>query len=223
MSAAIVAVCGLQTEAKIVGGPSVVVIVGGGDQPRLERDLQRLAPTCRAMLSIGVAGGLAPDLKPGSVCVGETVVLPSGECLPADHRWTTAVADILGAPALKIAGVNAPVGAVAAKSELHGKTGAHLVDMESHIVARVASAHGLPFAALRVVTDAADRTLPHAASVGMRADGRVDLVAILRSLARNPGQLPGLIRAGLDARVAFAALLRSRQRLGPDFAFLDLG
>ena len=217
------AVCGLRSEAKIIGDlPDGVVVIGGGDQSRLERDLQRLAPSSRALLSIGVAGGLAPDLKPGSVCLADVVVLPSGERLSADRRWTAAMARVLDAPALTVAGVDAPVGEVAAKSELRRHTGADLVDMESHIVAGVASAHALPFAALRVVTDSADRALPHAASVGMRADGAVDLPAILRSLARNPGQLPGLIRAGLDARAAFAAFLRSRQRLGPAFAFLDL-
>ena len=219
----VIAVCGLVTEAKRVGGPGVTVLVGGSDQARLQHDLQRLAPTCRAILSIGVAGALAPDLKAGTVCVADAVVVPTGESMSTDPRWTEAMSRVLGAPALRIAGVDAPVGSVSAKSELHRQTGAHLVDMESHIVARVASVCGLPFAALRIVTDAADRPLPHAATVGMRADGRVDLAAILRSLARHPGQLPDLIRTGLDARVAFAALLRSRQRLGPDFAFLDFG
>ena len=89
--------------------------------------------------------------------------------------------------------------------------------MESHVAARAAARHGLPFTALRVVTDPAGRALPHAASVGMRADGHVDLPAILASLARDPRQLPGLIRTGLDARSAFAALLRCRQLLGPGF------
>ena len=174
------------------------------------------------MLSIGVAGGLAPDLRPGSVCVADAVILPSGERVAADARWTAAIASVLGVPPRTLAGSDAPVATVAAKSELRQRTGAHLVDMESHIVARVASRHAVPFAVLRVVTDAADRALPHAAAVGMRPDGRVDLAAILRSLARNPGQLPDLIRAGLDARAAFAALLRSRQRLGPALAFVDL-
>jgi len=39
-------------------------------------------------------------------------------------------------------------------------TGAIAVDMESHVVAAVGAAHGLPVAAMRVVTDPAERTLP---------------------------------------------------------------
>ena len=96
--------------------------------------------------------------------------------------------------------------------------------MESHIVARVALAHGLPFAAIRVVADPAERQLPPAATVGMRSDGRVDLPAVLMSLARDPRQLPSLIRTALDARAAFAGLLRGRQLLGVHYGIgVDLG
>ena len=34
--------------------------------------------------------------------------------------------------------------------------------MESHVAAAFAAEHGLPFAALRVISDAADRALPRA-------------------------------------------------------------
>jgi len=49
----------------------------------------------------------------------------------------------------------------AAKRALYLKTGALAVDMESHIVAGVAAAHGLPVAAIRVITDPALRAVPH--------------------------------------------------------------
>ena len=39
-----------------------------------------------------------------------------------------------------------------------------------------------------VVSDAAHRTLPPAALVGMRSDGNVDLPAVLRSLLSAPWQ-----------------------------------
>ena len=233
MSQTLVVVCGLRAEARIVGGDTgvisgkgVTLIVGGGDQDRLEGDLHRAAPDARAILSFGIAGGLDLGLRPGDVRIAEAVVQPSGELTAADPRWAAAIARRLGLPPVPLAtmaGVDTLLSDIAGKADLHRRSGAATVDMESHIVARVAAAHRLPFAAVRVVTDAADRQLPHAAAVGMKADGSVDLAAILLSLARNPGQLPGLIRTGLDARVAFGALLRSRQSLGPDFAFLDLG
>ena len=81
--------------------------------------------------------------------------------------------------------------------------------MESHIAARVAARHNLPFAILRTISDSADHALPPAALVGMKPDGGVALGAILASLARNPAQLPALIRTGREAGAAFSALRRA--------------
>ncbi len=110
----------------------------------------------------------------------------------------------------------------AAKAVLHRQTGALCVDMESHIAAEVAVAHGLPFAALRFISDDASRALPKAAQAGMKPDGGMDLAAVLKSLAADPRQLPALIRTGLEAETAFRALLRRRHRLGPALRFADI-
>ena len=101
------------------------------------------------------------------------------------------------------------------KQALAAATGALAVDMESHIAARLAAAHGLPFAALRVICDPAARAIPPAAIAGMREDGGTDLGAILRALLRGPGQLPAMIRLAGDARTAFGVLARCRRSLDP--------
>jgi hypothetical protein len=122
-----------------------------------------------------------------------------------------------------LVGADAPVASVAAKSALYAATRAAAVDMESAAVARAAARHGLPFAILRAIADPAQRPLPPAALVAMRADGGVDLAAVLGALARSPGQLPALVRLGLDSRRAFSSLVRARALLGADFASIDLG
>lgn len=219
----ILVVCGLKAEADIAAGDDITVVCGGGDQARLASDLARLAPNASALVSFGVAGGLDPSLKPGTLAVAASVVAANGERYPCDPGWTSRLVARLAAPMADFAAVDMPIADVAGKAALYAATGAALVDMESHLAARAAQNAGIPFAALRAVTDPADRSLPHAATVGMRADGSVDLPAILASLAKKPGQVPGLIRTGLDARKAFAALLRCRQLLGSGFAVLDLG
>jgi len=89
------------------------------------------------------------------------------------------------------------------------------VDMESHIVAQVAQARGLPVAAIRVITDPSARALPAVAFAAMRPNGTTDIAAMVRFLIRQPSQLPALFRTALDARAARASLLRGRQLLGP--------
>ena len=49
----------------------------------------------------------------------------------------------------------------------------------------------------------------------IRADGTTDVLAVLRSVARRPHELPALLRTALDARAARATLLRGRRLLAP--------
>ena len=189
----------------------------GGD------DVDRHACGKQGVISIGIAGALAPELKPGAWVVADAV--HAGDAtLPTDRDWTMRLLSRL--PAARrgvLLGADTIAATAAVKAGLHRATGAIAVDMESHIAARAARRHGLPFVAARVISDAAHRTLPPAARVGMRADGGIDLPAVLHSLLVAPWQLPALIRTGLEAETAFRALLRGHRLLGPGFGGPNLG
>jgi adenosylhomocysteine nucleosidase len=218
----ILAATGLQRERRIVAGPDIEAIASGGDPVRLEAMLDRLAGTASGIISIGIAGALAVGLPVGQWVVADAV-LDDGESLPTDPAWTGRLAARLPEAARGVLlGVNAMVAEATQKASLHSTTGAVAVDMESHIVARVARRHRLPFAAARVISDAAHHDLPPAVLVGMKSDGEMDLPAVLRSLLANPGQLPALIRTGLEAERGFRALLRGHRRLGPRLGGPDL-
>jgi hypothetical protein len=105
------------------------------------------------------------------------------------------------------------------KAKLRLKHGAALVDMESHVAAKLAAARGLPFAVLRVVSDTAGLSLPNAVVAGNRPDGGMDLLGVLGALARDPRQLPDLMRVGRDAGAAFRQLKIVCRLLGTDLAF----
>jgi hypothetical protein len=141
------------------------------------------------------------------------------------HRgWSQRLAKALGdVPIVDMAGMDVPVADPAGKRALHVATRAATVDTESHVAARVAAAHNLPFTALRVVADPAERQLPPAALVGVRPDGKLAMGRIMRSLISEPQQIPHLFRTALDTRAAFAALFRSREMVAGGFGFLDFG
>jgi adenosylhomocysteine nucleosidase len=219
----ILAVTGLQRERRILAGPGVEVVAGGGDQVRLEAELERLAPGAHGMISIGIAGALAPALRPGRWVVA-TAVRDRGASLPTDPDWTDwLVSRLPDAERGVLLGVDTMAATARQKAELRRASDAIAVDMESHVVARVARHHRRPFVAARVISDAAHRTLPPAARVGMRSDGGIDLPAVLRSLLGAPWQLPALIRTGLEAETAFRALLRGHRMLGPGLGGPDFG
>jgi hopanoid-associated phosphorylase len=214
----IIAAVGLERERRIVDGPGVEAIAGGGDKLRLEALLDERAAKAHGIISIGIAGGLAPAL-----CPGDWILADSVDGTPTDAAWTGRLAARLpDATRGPLIGADAIVASSTEKAELHRATGALAVDMESHVAARVAQRHRLPFAAARVVCDPAHRTLPPAARVAMKPDGRVDFLAVMRSLLAHPAQLPALIQTGRDAEQAFESLLRGQRRLGPGLCGLDL-
>lgn len=218
----ILAVTGLQREARLLAGPGIEVVVGGGDHQRLEAMIEERVVGVTGIISMGIAGGLVLGLRTGQWVVANAV-LDHGDALPTQAAWTQRLkAQLPGAVEGVFLGADTMIEDAAEKAELHRTTEAIAVDMESHVAARVAARHRLPFAAARVICDPAHRTLPPAARVGMRADGRVDVMAVLRSLVSAPGQLPDLIRTAFDAERAFKALLRGHRLLaglaGPDLA-----
>jgi hypothetical protein len=72
----------------------------------------------------------------------------------------------------------------------------------------------LPFIVLRSVADAATRELPTAVLVGLDAQGRPALWPVLRAVARQPREIPALLRAALDTRRALHALRYAAARIG---------
>jgi adenosylhomocysteine nucleosidase len=217
----VIAVTGLTFEARIAAGEGVTVIHGRNEQ-RMIAGLERaVASGASGIISFGTAGGLAPHLAPGDWIVAEAVITEGQRCA-ADPAWSANLLQRLpDATHAPIASVDVPVAGVSAKQALHDRTGATAADMESHIAARVAVAHGLPFVACRVIIDPAHRTLPPAALIAMRPDGGVNVAALLRSLAGRPSQLPTLLCLALDARAARAALFRGRRLLGAGLGFPD--
>jgi hypothetical protein len=110
--------------------------------------------------------------------------------------------------------VTAPLTGADDKAALHRSSGALAVDMESHIAGAIAAAQGLPFAVCRAIVDPARRTLPSAATAGLRDDGSTAIGPILRELLKQPSQLGALLRVATDARAARTALVQARQALG---------
>jgi adenosylhomocysteine nucleosidase len=218
MSGGIVAVTSLALEARIALGPGVSVICSPGSQlaVALESAVVRGAS---GIISFGVAGGLAPGLRAGHWIVA-SAVRTGQQLFPTDPAWTECLLKKLPAALhAEIVGKDAPVAECSEKRSLHQRTGAAAVDTESHIAARVAAAHQIPFAACRAIIDPADTRLPPAALVGLRADGTADVAAVLRSILQQPRQFPDLVRTALDARIARAALYAGRQKLGAGMGF----
>jgi hopanoid-associated phosphorylase len=189
----------------------MAVICSSSDPNQLRALLTTLDPTSvRGVISFGVAGGLDPSLKTGDVVVATEVMAGDARWLAGLSLTEAQIASIaLGRRRVVrglLAGVEEVVAASACKAALHSETGAAAVDMESHIAAAYASEAGIPFAALRVISDPAHRALPVVARKAIKPNGDLDLVRIMGSVVRNPRSLRALVSTGIDFNRALRSL-----------------
>jgi adenosylhomocysteine nucleosidase len=204
-------VTGLAQEARIAAGPGMTVICSSSDPQQLRALLTVFDPTTiRGVISFGVAGGLDPSLKSGDVVMAT-------EVLAGEARWLAGLAlneELIAsfAPGRRriirgrLAGVEQVIAASSVKAALRSETGAVAVDMESHIAAAYATEVGLPFAALRVISDPASRALPPLAMAAIKPNGDIDVRKVLRGVARNPSTLRALVSTGIDFNRALRSL-----------------
>jgi adenosylhomocysteine nucleosidase len=220
----IIAVVGLEREARIAAGEGVRVIIGAGRAGYLRNELEAaLSPRVRGIISTGIAGALSPMLMTGD-CIIASAVHAEDKALRTDERWTAAMkAKLSGRVPVRIVGTDSIVATANEKRRLFARTAAHAVDTESHIVATVATPRKIPFVAFRVIVDTANTDLPAAALCAIRTDGSINNAAVVRSLISHPDQIPQLIRTGQDSRIAFRSLLRCRKALGLAFGFPEFG
>ncbi|MGZ8367259.1 MAG: phosphorylase [Rhodoplanes sp.] len=222
-----IVVVGLAFEARIAAGPGVRVICSGDGRNLVSslakaiKEARLRKKDCGGLISFGVAGGLDPELQPGTCVVGSSILC--GETRTAtDPVWSQRllrkIPEAVHGPLM---GVSAPVARPEDKRVLYEQTGAVAVDMESHIVASLARKHEIPMAAIRVITDPAERALPACAVSAMRPNGTTDILAMIRSVMARPRELPALLQTALDARAARSMLMRGRKLLGPGLGLPD--
>jgi adenosylhomocysteine nucleosidase len=216
----LIIVVGLAFEARIAAGPGRHVICGGDGRNLTAMLTAAIAQArmhfgdCPGIVSFGVAGGLAPQLRPGTCVIGSAILSGSNR-MPTNRKWSRQLLQTFpDAVSGMILGVTAPVSDPGDKRVLHVNTGAIAVDMESHVVATVGAAHGLPVAAMRVITDPAERALPASAVAAMRPNGTTNIGAMIKAVLKRPREIPALFQTAFDALAARATLVRGRRLLG---------
>lgn len=110
------------------------------------------------LISAGVAGSLVPELH-----VGETIFPTTVVDTQDGSRHETAIHDApLGkTPLARTVLASYPeIAGAAQKQQLAKSYGAHAVDMEAAAVAHAAQVHGLPFLAIKAISDELDFELP---------------------------------------------------------------
>ena len=150
------------------------------------------------LVSVGLAGGCAQEIKVGQVLTFRTVIdVRSGE------RFAAEGADAVLATAPGMAGVGE-------KRRLYESYGAKAVDMEAACVARLAQAHGLAFAALKAVSDDISFSL-EGLDTFATADGQFRELAFAWHTALRPARWRSALQLGRNSASALRALTAAMQ------------
>jgi adenosylhomocysteine nucleosidase len=215
------AVCGFRAEAIVAKRLGLLAEPGGGSADSTNAAIERLlADGVRALVSFGIAGGLAPNLQCGALLLPAVVRGSDGAAHWVDRDWHARLASVAQAKGIAVAvgGVLAQdtvIATAAEKAALHRASNALAVDMESARAAVAAGRARVPFVILRAIADPATRDLPPAARIPLRPNGSANLAAVLSSLVREPGQIPSLMRLTTETTAALWALGRAGRALGP--------
>lgn len=205
--------CGFKAEAELLKEFPFVTYGDGGPDGAAQALARLPLSEVTVLVSFGVAGGLQPGLAPGALLIPDEMWV-EGRAIPVDRALAEGLrAKLPQALPGRIAAGSGLVATIEAKAALYAQTQAAAVDLESGLLAGAAQAAGLPFVIIRAVADPSHRALPKAAQIPLTSAGTPNLPAILGSVLRSPGQIPGLIALGLDMSRAMASLRQAATAL----------
>lgn len=182
-------------------------VVMAADGPGRRLALRAVTEACRlvtpdVVVSTGLCGALAPELKIGDILIADRVIDEhDGSEYPAEsvrsERDSTTGA-VVSADAVAVT--------VSDKRRLRA-SGAVAVEMEAAAVARYASEYKLPFFCIKAVSDESSEALPLDFNAVRDLDGRFSRPRIVAAaLARPWTRIPGLIRLDRNTRLAAGTL-----------------
>jgi adenosylhomocysteine nucleosidase len=169
-----------------------------------------------ALMSFGFAGALESSLNPGDLVLPEFI--HTGHLLQVDLGWRDSLRQRLPGHLSIAGGILAASAYVltsgTAKRELALVTGACAVDMESGAIAEAAAHAGIPFLAIRAISDPVEFSPPPVLLGAVRPDGTADLMRLLPLLLRGALTVGTLLRLATDSRAACSTLSRVARLAG---------
>lgn len=182
----------------LAAGSLELVMCGMGPEAAAAfcRQLEARARLPKALVLVGVAGGLDPALAAGDVILASAALDEDGQRAPC------AIIPLPGATTGPVLTVSRALRTTAEKA-VGRDTGAVAVEMEAYPLAAWAAERRLPFVHARVILDPYDEPFP---DMGDALDpfGRVQLGQVLQSLLAQPSLV-----------VPFLRLLRGARAIGP--------
>ncbi len=168
------------------------------------------------MISAGFGGAVLEGLGVGEVVMARQVLHWSGsglEEVAVGFYGLNAVADTLSLRLATFVSCDQILNKRDLALRLPPQATNPVVEMESAAVARVAASHGIPFLAMRAISDPWDEEMDFTIDEFCDDSMRIRPARVLATILRRPRIIPQLVRLARTSRVAAGGLARGMERL----------
>jgi adenosylhomocysteine nucleosidase len=184
----------------LLASEGVLLMATGEGAVSAERGLSALLSNWQieALLVVGVAGAISPDLAVGDLVVADSVKDQRGElALPDAALLQRALAsgNVVQGGVLSVDRIVAKPSGKQALWQRVGGGKYQVVDLESATYARLATENEIPYLVLRAISDTASESLPLDFNEFRTSEGRINRGKVARHLIFHPhlvGPLKGL-------------------------------
>ena len=182
---------GKAVSGRLGSGEQVLLMATGEGSAAASRGLAALMAgrELEALVVVGVAGALSPDLSVGDLVVAASVRDDEGEVASPDPtlvQRALASGSVVRGGVVSVEKIVVEAPAKQALWETLGGAPFQVVDLESATYARMAAESQVPYLVLRAVSDTATESLPLDFNAFRTADGRINRGRVARHLIFHP-------------------------------------
>ena len=163
-----------------------------------------IAPKVSHLISWGTAGGLTSNLKAGDLLIPDVVSDKNKICYSTDSKFNKILVESLPSgisfSSELISESTTILNDINEKEAFRRQNNAVACDMESASIARLASEKGIPFNALRVVTDDYSTRIPKSVSLSISKDGDFSKTKFLFHTIKHPKEIVQVIHLAINFR-----------------------
>lgn len=196
---------------------NLLLFISGVGPKNVTYAVNELASEVSHIISWGSAAGLSKILKPGDLVLPDLILDEKGAEYVTDSNFNDQMVKLFPKELSYHSGAlcesTTMLKEVEEKREFGKKHHAMACDMESATIAKLAKQKGIPFTALRVISDDYNTAIPQSVYLSIDENGDFSLGKFLFQLLINPKDIIHVIRLGKNFSKAKKTMLKLKKVL----------
>lgn len=177
---------------------NILLFLSGVGAENAANAVSILAPKVSHLISWGTAGGLSKTLNPGDLLLPDVILDKNNVQFTTDSKFKNQIVKLLPNKQTYESGLLAEATIILKgqkeKESFQLQSNAIACDMESAIIAKLASEKGIPFNAIRIVADGHATCIPKSVLESINENGDFSILKFLGKIVLNPKDISKVYR-----------------------------